>query len=117
MLNKSLNLLLTLVFSLAIVACTSQTEDNNQASKAVAISAELSGIYQRSCKNCHEVQTTGAPLTGDKKRWNDILEKGMDTVLDRAMNGYLGMPPFGQCFECSPEQIETLITYMSNPAK
>ncbi len=115
--NKSLNLLLTLMLSLAISACTSQTEDSSLPPNPITISTELSEIYQRSCKNCHEVQATGAPLTGDKKRWNTILEKGMATVLDRAMNGYLGMPPFGQCFECSPEQIESLITYMSNPAK
>ena len=111
---------LTLILCLAISACGTQNSSqniNSAAAKPVTISNEISAIYQRSCKNCHEVQATGAPLTGDKKHWAEILEKGMNTVLDRAMNGYQGMPPFGQCFECSPEQIETLITYMSNPAK
>jgi len=98
-------------------ACSHQSDDEINKVEPVKISTELSAIYQRSCKNCHESEATGAPLSGDKERWHTILEKGMDTVLDRAMSGYQGMPAFGQCFECNPEQIEALIIYMSNPAK
>lgn len=105
------------MLSLFITACSSETPPLNSQTEAVMISAELKDIYQRTCKNCHEVEATGAPLTGDIKRWNTILEQGMEVVLDRAMGGYQGMPAFGQCFECSPEQIESLIIYMSNPAK
>ncbi len=98
-------------------ACTPQEQNVGLDTKPIKLSVELDAIYQRSCKNCHEVEATGAPLLGDKTRWSEILDKGMDTVLDRAMSGYQGMPPFGQCFECSPEQIEALIMYMSNPEK
>jgi cytochrome c5 len=111
------NLLLTVTFSLFISACSPQADLNNTATTEALISAELKAIYQRSCKNCHEVEATGAPLSGDAERWNAILEKGMATVLDRAMSGYQGMPAFGQCFDCSPEQIEALIIYMSTPTK
>jgi len=111
------NLLLTLALSLLISACSPQADIKNNKTEPTIISAELGAIYQRSCKNCHEVEATGAPLSGDKERWGSILEKGMTTVLDRAMSGYQGMPAFGQCFECSPEQIEALIIYMSNSAK
>lgn len=100
-----------------ISACSPQAELDDKRAETVTLSTELADIYQRSCKNCHEVKATGAPLTGDTERWYTILEKGMDTVLDRAMSGYQGMPAFGQCFECSPEQIEALIIYMSNPSK
>ena len=106
-----------LVISLFISACSPNAEIDNNDPKPVTLSTELAGTYQRSCKNCHEVEATGAPLLGDKERWKAVLEKGIPVVLDRAMSGYQGMPAFGQCFECSPEQIETLILYMSNPAK
>ena len=117
MIKITSNLLLVMSFSLLLSACSSQTDDNKTQALPVTLSAELSDIYQRSCKSCHEVEATGAPLTGDKKRWQTVLEKGMATVLDRAMSGYQGMPAFGQCFDCNPEQIEALIIYMSNPAK
>jgi cytochrome c5 len=117
MIKITSSLLLALTFCLGLQACSSQTNEKNTQASPVALSAELSGIYQRSCKSCHEVEATGAPLSGDKKRWHTILEKGMEAVMDRAMSGYQGMPAFGQCFDCSPEQIEALIIYMSNPAK
>jgi len=117
MIKITFNLLLTLGLSLLISACSPQNDEKQSQAEPVTISAELGAIYQRSCKNCHELEATGAPLLGDTKRWSTILEKGMATVLDRAMSGFQGMPAFGQCFECSPEQIEALIIYMSNPAK
>lgn len=111
------NLLLISSLSFLVAGCSPQTDTKQSKANAVPLSKELGAIYQRSCKNCHEVAATGAPLTGDIERWNEILEKGMANVLDRALSGYQGMPAFGQCFECSPEQIEALITYMSNPVK
>ncbi|MFT7373388.1 MAG: cytochrome c5 [Oleiphilaceae bacterium] len=117
MIKITLILLLTLTFSLLISACSPEAELDDKRTEPVTLSTELAAIYQRSCKNCHEVGATGAPLTGDTERWNTILDKGMATVLDRAMSGYQGMPAFGQCFACSPEQIKALIIYMSNPAQ
>ena len=117
MIKIAFNLLIALVFNLQISACSPVSDVKNTNAEPIKISTELSAIYQRSCKNCHEVEATGAPLLGDKERWDTVLEKGMNIVLDRAMSGFQGMPAFGQCFECSPEQIEALIIYMSNPAK
>tara|TARA_R110001592_G_scaffold7126_1_gene40165 strand:- start:32590 stop:32781 length:192 start_codon:yes stop_codon:yes gene_type:complete len=59
-------------------------------------------------------ESTGAPKLGDTKAWKNILSKGIDVTLDRVMNGYGGMPPAGQCFECSPDQLIELIRYMSS---
>jgi len=116
--NKALGILLLSVIYMTLIACDTQT--SNKASSAfpnepVQISAEIQSIYQRTCKNCHTVAATQAPLTGDKNRWEDILEKGMDKTLENAMMGYKGMPAAGQCYECSPEQMESLILYMSHP--
>ncbi len=80
----------------------------------VSLDEHLQEIYQRSCKNCHSNPAMGAPLAGDVARWQEIIGAGMDVVMARVMNGYQGMPPAGQCFECSPEQLETLVYYMAS---
>ena len=115
--SKTFYTLMLISLFLLIIACSPEPKEANLTTEAVQISPDLSAIYQRSCKNCHEVEATGAPLTGDTNRWSDIMAKGMETVLDRALSGYQSMPPFGQCFECSPEQIEKLISYMGRPSK
>ena len=103
---------------ISLSACdSSSTSTSPQAkSEAVVLSTELQGIYDRSCKNCHTIENTGAPLTGDANAWNKILAQGIEPVVDNAMQGIGGMPPAGQCFECTPDQIKSLILYMANPA-
>jgi len=74
---------------------------------------ELAGIYQRSCRSCHTIAATGAPLTGDAAAWTGRLDKGMDTLLDSVINGFGGMPPLGLCMDCTAEQFEALIRFMA----
>jgi len=114
--------LLMLCCAFILIACGSDnavpTNDSQASSiptKPVEISSDLLRIYQRSCRNCHEAQATGAPQTGDKASWEKILSKGIYNTLDRVMSGFGGMPPAGQCFECSADQMKSLILYMSHP--
>ena len=79
---------------------------------------QLNEIYQRSCKNCHTLTSTGAPLTGDISAWQSRLDKGRDTLLENVVNGFGGMPPFGLCMDCNAEQLNALIDFMAqNPQK
>lgn len=73
----------------------------------------LKDIYNRSCKSCHTIAATGAPLTGDKAAWNQLLRQGMNTMLNNVINGSGGMPPLGLCMSCTPEQFEQLILFMA----
>ena len=73
----------------------------------------IAEIYQRSCRSCHTVAATGAPLTGDGAAWRPRLDKGMSTLLDNVINGFAGMPPFGLCMDCDVEQFEALIQFMA----
>lgn len=41
------------------------------------------------------------------------MEKGMDQLLTSVVNGAGGMPPFGLCMECEPEQFEQLIRFIA----
>ncbi len=73
----------------------------------------LAAIYQRSCRNCHTVAATGAPLTGDSTAWALRLNKGVATLVDNVVNGFGGMPPFGLCMDCDADQLEALTRFMS----
>jgi cytochrome c5 len=74
---------------------------------------ELKSIYDRSCRSCHTVAATGAPLTGDNAAWSPRMAKGMNTLVDSVVNGFGGMPPFGLCMACDVEEFEALISFMA----
>ncbi|WP_265534488.1 c-type cytochrome [Pseudomonas saponiphila] len=73
----------------------------------------LAKVYASSCQLCHANPASGAPLVGDAKAWAPRLAQGADTLLDHSINGYQGMPPMGQCMQCSEEQFLALICFMS----
>ncbi len=42
--------------------------------------AALAETYDRSCRSCHTIAATGAPLTGDQAAWASRLDKGFPLV-------------------------------------
>ena len=102
---------------LLLLAACGKTEAPPAASAAAvapaAASAELQALYDRSCKGCHAVPGTGAPLTGNVQAWAPRVAQGIDTLLDHTINGFQSMPPMGACMDCSEEQFEELIELMS----
>jgi len=87
----------------------------DDAASATLVPADpaLAAVYNRSCRSCHTVAATGSPLTGDAAAWAPRLEKGMPTLVDNVVNGFGGMPPFGQCMDCDAQQFEALIRFMA----
>lgn len=79
----------------------------------VPANAEIAAIYNRSCRSCHTVAATGAPLTGDVAGWAPRMEKGMDALVTSVVEGFGGMPPFGLCMDCDVEEFEALISFMA----
>lgn len=75
--------------------------------------AELASIYKRSCISCHVSGAANAPRTANVEDWAPRLEKGMDVLVDSAINGMGGMPALGLCMDCNAEQLEGLIRFMS----
>jgi len=73
----------------------------------------LAAIYNRSCRSCHTVAATGAPLTGDTRAWAERYEKGMPLLVDNVINGFGGMPALGLCMDCSADEFEALIEFMA----
>ncbi len=107
--------IIALAFVAVFLSACGQKNTPNEPRPKVKLDAELSALYESSCANCHTVAATGAPLTGDVARWEELMDKGMDVLMVNVINGFKGMPPAGQCFECSPEQMEQLVLFMSQP--
>lgn len=75
--------------------------------------ARLASLYKQSCRVCHGVPNTGAPLAGDRAAWDARWEKGMPTLVQNTIKGFNGMPPGGQCFACSAQDHEALIEFLA----
>jgi cytochrome c5 len=73
----------------------------------------LAGLYANSCKACHTVGDSKAPLTGDRTQWDPRWARGEEALLTNAQVGFGGMPAGGQCFECSAEDLKALIKFMA----
>lgn len=81
--------------------------------QAVPARKDIADIYLRSCRSCHTVAATGAPLTGDTVAWAPRMEKGMEAMVSSVTRGLGGMPPGGLCSNCTPQQYEALIHFMA----
>lgn len=99
-----------------LVACgpkppTPLTPEQSAALKPADL--RLAALYDGSCKRCHTVGDSGAPLTGDRTMWDKRWAKGMPALMQSAVGGLGGMPAGGQCFSCSPADHEALIRFMA----
>ena len=70
--------------------------------------------YMASCFACHSTGAAGAPKVGDgmAAEWEPRLEKGLDTIVQIAINGANTMPAKGLCFDCSDDDIKAIVEYM-----
>lgn len=73
----------------------------------------LAKLYAGSCKACHTIKDSLAPLTGDRTLWDPRWAQGEAGLLTAAIQGKKGMPAGGQCFECTPEDLKALIRFMA----
>jgi cytochrome c5 len=73
-------------------------------------------VYDASCKMCHGTGMGGAPRVGDKALWQGLREKGMDTLMGHAIDGYRGnrgyMPPRGGNASLTDQQVAAAVRYM-----
>lgn len=73
----------------------------------------LAELYDASCRTCHTVRDSQAPLTGDRTQWDPRWRQGEETLLRVAIAGKNGMPAGGQCFACSPDDLKALTRFMA----
>lgn len=93
-------------------------DENCGGAAAAAPAAGASGgrsgeeIYSGKCAACHTTGVLGAPKFGTNEMQLRLDEKGMDTLLSHAINGFNAMPPRGTCNDCSDEELQAAIDHM-----
>ena len=70
--------------------------------------------FMASCFACHSTGAAGAPKVGAgmSAEWEPRLEKGLDAVVQNAINGINTMPAKGLCFDCTDEDLRAIVEYM-----
>ena len=66
---------------------------------------------------CHASGAAGAPKTGDAAAWAPRIDKGMDTLVKHAYEGFNAMPAKGMCSNCSEEEIAAAVEYIVGKSK
>jgi cytochrome c5 len=71
-------------------------------------------IYAQYCQVCHAAGAAGAPKLGDAVAWEPRTAKGVEALLQSAVNGVPGtaMPPKGTCAPCSEADLQAAVEYM-----
>ena len=69
-------------------------------------------VYQGACFACHGTGALDAPKKGDAA-WQPRLAQGMDILKKHAIEGIRSMPPRGTCGDCSDDEIEAAIKFMT----
>jgi cytochrome c5 len=102
-------------------ASATSAPDKSPAPATDAGSVNGSQVYNTACMACHGTGAAGAPKMGDKANWSARIDKGMDTLLDHALNGFKGsagyMPPKGGRADLSVAQVKAAIEHMVSNSK
>jgi len=69
-------------------------------------------LWETVCIGCHDTGMMDAPLAGSAEFKNRLDKKGLDKLVENAMNGLDEMPPKGSCNDCSEAEIRAAIKYM-----
>lgn len=69
-------------------------------------------VYAAACQACHAAGVAGAPVVGDADAWAPRLDKGLETLVSHAINGFNAMPAKGGCSACSDEEIQAAVEHM-----
>lgn len=75
-----------------------------------SLDAEM--IYTSVCSICHATGAAGAPQPGTAAM-TDRVAKGMDVLMQSALNGLNAMPARGGRPDLSDEQVQVVVEYMS----
>lgn len=108
--------LVAAVLVLGLAACSQPVSPAPTAAQAQALApsdARLAALYGESCKACHAIPGTGAPLVQDRQAWDPRWKQGEAVLLDHAVQGFQAMPAGGQCAACNANDFKALIRFMA----
>jgi len=73
-------------------------------------------VYNTACVACHGTGVAGAPKVGDQASWSERIGKGMDTLVDNAINGFQGsagmMPAKGGSATLGDADVKHAVAFM-----
>lgn len=83
---------------------------------AVAAKGAKSGedVFKAVCSACHGTGALGSPKVGDDAAWGPRIGKGLDTLLNHALNGFNAMPAKGGMATLSDDEVKAAVIYMAN---
>lgn len=73
-------------------------------------------VYNAVCTSCHAAGVLGAPKIDDKAAWDPRASKGLDSLLNNAINGLNSMPARGGDPAITDEELSNAIVYMTGKA-
>lgn len=85
------------------------------AAPVAAVARTGEEVYNAACTTCHAAGTLGAPKL-DKESWSERIAKGLDGLLQNAINGINQMPARGGDPSITDQELENAIIYMTNQA-
>lgn len=94
-------------------AAIAQAASSAGAEKKAAFDGSLDGemMYTSVCAVCHATGAALAPIPGTPAM-AERAAKGMDVLMQSALNGLNAMPPRGGRADLSDEQVQVIIEYM-----
>ncbi len=100
---------------LASQDCGSASAEPADSSSDDGGAADGEEIYGNVCTACHDTGAAGSPVRGNEEDWADRVDKGFDTLLDHAINGFNGMPAKGGNPNLSDDDMHAAVAYMVEP--
>ena len=83
------------------------------AAAAAAGPADGQQIYQSVCTACHAAGVAGAPVPGSDAMKQRLADKGIEGLVNSAINGLNVMPPKGGRVDLSDEEIIAAVAFIS----
>ncbi len=78
-------------------------------------------VYNTTCAACHASGVAGAPILGAVDDWEERIEQGMDSLVERALLGFTGssgvMPPKGGNVSLSDDAVTAAVQFMVDQIK
>lgn len=84
-----------------------------ESAQQVAFGGSTDGemIYDQACAACHDAGVAGSPRLVAAE-WEGRLDKGRETLIEHAINGFNAMPARGGRSDLSDEQVAASVDYM-----
>jgi cytochrome c5 len=71
-------------------------------------------VYNETCIVCHDTGILHAPRMSDAKRWQKLVQEGLDELVPAALAGIRHMPPKGANPNLSDQEVANAVVWMVN---